>query len=89
MRSRRNRDFHEAFSKLPDRVQFRASAAYALFASDPFHESLHFKSVNNDGTLWSARVGDAYRALGWRMGDLVVWFWIGTHAEYDRMIRHR
>lgn len=63
--------------------------AYALFATDPFHESLRFKSVSSNGTLWSARVGDAYRVLGWRTGDSVVWFWIGTHAEYDQVIRRR
>jgi len=70
-------------------MRVRAQASYALFAVDPFHESLHFKSVDSRGNLWSARVGDAYRVLGWRMGDLVVWFWIGTHGEYDQVIRRR
>ena len=28
-----------------------------------------------------------YRALGVMTGDAVVWFWVGTHAEYVRILR--
>jgi len=34
----------------------------------------------------SARVGSGYRALGLDEGDTVQWFWIGTHAQYDKLI---
>ena len=27
-----------------------------------------------------------WRALGRRDGNTVTWFWIGSHAEYDRLI---
>jgi hypothetical protein len=32
-------------------------------------------------------VGLGYRALGVREGETMVWFWIGSHAEYDRLVR--
>jgi hypothetical protein len=47
---------------------------------------LHFKKI---GQLWSARVGLHYRALAVEVDEDVMWVWIGTHAEYDRMIRHK
>ncbi len=32
------------------------------------------------------RVTDSYRAVGVRNDDEIVWFFIGTHAEYDRLL---
>jgi hypothetical protein len=37
--------------------------------------------------VWSVRVGRQYRALAIEGGDRFQWFWIGTHSEYDRLIR--
>jgi hypothetical protein len=51
---------------------------------DPKYPSLHFKKV---GRYWSARVGAHYRAVGVESSDGIVWFWIGSHAEYDKLIR--
>jgi len=61
-----------------------ADEKYALLKSDPHHPSLHLKRV---GRFWSCRVGLHYRVLGadGPHGD-VVWFWIGTHADYDKLI---
>jgi hypothetical protein len=67
-------------------VQRQARAAYKLFAADPNHPSLRFKQVHATRPIYSARVGLGYRALGVREGEDVVWFWIGSHAEYDRLI---
>jgi hypothetical protein len=33
------------------------------------------------------RVGLNYRAVGVRDGQDVIWFWIGSHAEYDKLIQ--
>jgi hypothetical protein len=62
-----------------------ASKQYKLFQVDPFHRSLHFKEIAPG--LWSARINKGYRALAYREGDLLNWFWIGTHAEYDRLVK--
>jgi hypothetical protein len=65
-------------------VQKLADEKYALLKSDPQHPSPHFKRV---GRIWSARVGRLhYRVLGAHTPAGVVWFWIGTHAEYDRLV---
>jgi hypothetical protein len=64
-------------------VQNLADQAYARLKQDPRHPSLHFKKV---GRFWSARVGAHHRALAVEALDGLVWFWIGTHADYDRLL---
>ncbi len=59
-----------------------ADKNYALLKENPQHPSLHFKRI---GQLWSVRVGARYRALGTDVDGGIVWFWIGTHGEYDKM----
>jgi hypothetical protein len=88
MKSRRTQGFRELLEGLPQRVQQRALAAYRLFQRDPYHNSLHFKLVHDDKQVYSVRVGLHYRALGRRRGDEIIWFWIGTHADYDKLIEH-
>lgn len=86
MNSRTTERFRDAFGRLPDRVQRRARAAYRLFREDPSHPSLRFKLVHPNRPIYSARVSLAYRALAVRDGDDVIWFWIGSHADYDRLL---
>lgn len=76
-------EFWKCFSRLPTSVQQQARKNYALLKSNPRHPSLHFKQI---GEIWSVRVGRSYRALATQTPDGYVWFWIGTHAEYDELI---
>jgi hypothetical protein len=76
-------DFWACCHALPPPVQSLADKAFALLKTDPRHPSLHFKKVDK---LWSARVGIHYLAIGVDVPDGVLWFWIGSHADYDRLI---
>jgi hypothetical protein len=76
--------FWAAYEALPRRIQRLADKSFGLLKSDPRHPSLHLKQA---GRFWSVRVGLHHRALGFDMADGVLWFWIGTHAEYDDLIR--
>jgi hypothetical protein len=69
---------------LPEPVRRQADEAFERLKSDPRHPSLHFKKV---GRFRSARVGLRYRALAVESDEGLVWFWIGSHADYDEMIR--
>jgi hypothetical protein len=80
-----SRRFWQAFRAMPREVRKQATAAYRLWQRDAFHPSLHFKKVGPD--LWSVRVGIHHRALGRFEGDLLVWIWIGTHADYEVLLR--
>jgi len=77
-------DFWTCHRALPKDVQRLADKSFALLKSDPRHPSLHLKKV---GRLWSARVGRHYRAIAVEARNGLVWFWIGTHAEYDRLVK--
>ena len=86
MKYRATRRFWNCYSALPEQIRQLADKCFALLKEDPSHPSLHFKKV---GGLWSARVGAAHRALAVPDGDDLVWVWIGTHDEYERMIMGR
>jgi mRNA-degrading endonuclease RelE of RelBE toxin-antitoxin system len=87
MKSHTTRSFRQLFAKLPARVQRQAREAYRLFQQNPAHPGLHFKQVHRDPPIYSARVGISYRAVGAVDGDTVVWFWIGSHAAYSKLLQ--
>lgn len=78
--------FREALAGLPEHVRRQARTAYRLFATDPSHPSLRFKPAHTSQPIYTARVGLGYRAFAIRDGDTVTWFWIGSHAEADRLL---
>ena len=86
MISHANKRFREAFQELPPHIQHRARMAYQTFQQNPNHPSLQFKRVHPIQPIFSARVGLGYRAVGVREGDVVIWFWIGTHTDYERLL---
>ena len=86
MRAGTTRQFREAFERLPSDVKHRARISFQLWKKSPWHPSLKFKIINTEEQIYSVRIGIGWRALGSRDGDFVSWFWIGSHAEYDRLI---
>jgi hypothetical protein len=88
MNSRTTRRFRELLALLPSHVKRQAREAYRFFRQDPAHPGLHFKQVHGDPPIYSARVGIGYRAAAVVRGNRTIWFWIGTHAEYDELIKN-
>jgi hypothetical protein len=76
--------FWEAYRRLDRGHRPRVRKAYLLWLEDPFHPSLRFKCIDHDEGVWSARVSLSIRALGVLDRDMVTWFWIGGHDEYER-----
>jgi len=68
-------------------IQEQAARAYALWRSDPHHPSLQFKRVSQNQPIYSVRIGISYRALGLRTEEQIYWFWIGSHSEYDDLLK--
>lgn len=87
MRSYTLPSFWDAYRRLPERVKRQAREAYRLFEADPQHPSLYFKRVGRRRPVYSVRVTLDYRALGVVDGGEIIWFWIGAHHEYDRLLR--
>jgi hypothetical protein len=75
--------FWALYEALPEAIRTLADKNYRLLQTNPRHPSLHFKRIGN---LWSVRVGDRYRALGTEIEGGILWVWIGTHAQYDKIV---
>ena len=75
--------FWQAYENLPSHIQELADKNYSFLKDDPKHPSLHLKKV---GDYWSVRVGIRYRALAVDIEEGLLWFWIGSHADYDRLV---
>lgn len=86
MESKTTRRFRDALAALPRNVQRRANEAYKLFQENPRHPSLQFKKVHSTLPAYSVRITDDYRTVGLLDEGVIVWFWIGSHADYDRLL---
>jgi hypothetical protein len=84
MNSSTTKSFRDRFGNLPPEVQRLARKNFKLWLRDQSHPSLRFKKI---GDFWSARVGSKHRALAIWSGDKVEWFWIGSHDDYEGIIR--
>ena len=73
------------YNALPPEIQKLADKNFQLFERNPQHPSLRFERKKPE--LWSVRVGSGHRALARQLDDNLIWFWIGTHDKYERLIR--
>lgn len=87
MKSFVTNDFIELFNKLPRSVQKQARKSYKIWLENQNHPSLQFKRIHNIEPIWSVRVGLKWRVLGLREDASIYWFWIGSHTDYDKLIR--
>lgn len=89
MKSSTTKRFRKAFDRLPEQVQRQARETYKLFNQNPYHPSLQFKQVHPTKAIYSVRITIEYRALGVREKNEIIWFWIGSHADYDKILSQR
>jgi mRNA-degrading endonuclease RelE of RelBE toxin-antitoxin system len=81
-------DFIKYFGELPERVKIIARKNYQLWKQNPHHPSLDFKKIQKNKKIYSVRIGMGWRALGtMKNQNSIVWFWIGSHHEYDLMLK--
>ncbi len=89
MKSHATERFWKCFEKLPSDIQEKAKRYYRIWVENPHHPSLHFKQVHETSPIYSVRIGLYHRALGVKDTNVVVWFWIGTHEQYNNLISQR
>jgi hypothetical protein len=87
MKSRATQRFWNLFEALPTPTQALAVKNYQLWLKNPAHPSLDFHRLRGSQNRCAVRVGDHYRALGHMDAGAVIWVWIGTHEEYNRLVR--
>jgi plasmid maintenance system killer protein len=84
--SRTSSDFRRDLARLPSAIKRQARGAYRLFIQNPQHPSLKFKKIPPHDDLWSVRINNDYRAIGRYREDVMLWFFIGSHADYGKLI---
>lgn len=87
MESSVTKAFRKQLNDLPGSIQQQAAKVYAIWQEDPYHPSLQFKRVSQRQPIYSARVSLNYRVLGLLESDHIYWYWIGTHDEYDELLK--
>ncbi len=86
MKSVKTDKFKKAFDGLPLKIQQQARDAYELWKDDSTYPNLHFKQIHRKKAIYSVRIGLSYRALGVMENETIIWFWIGSHEEYNKLI---
>ena len=78
--------FRKAYSTLPDHIKEQAIKTYRTWKKNPYHPGIQFKQIHKSEPIYSVRITLSYRAIGVKNKNTIVWFWIGSHAEYDKLI---
>jgi len=74
------------FSRLLAEVRLHARRAFRLWQKDPTHPSLRFKRIHATMPIFAVRIGIHWRVVGVQREDRMVWFWIGSHSDYDSLV---
>lgn len=86
MKSRTTNKFWKCYNDLPVEIKEKARETYQQFQKDPYHPGLHFKRIHSNRPIFSVRISKDYRAVGIIQNNEIIWFWIGTHSDYDKLI---
>jgi len=76
--------FWKCYWNLPGKIRTLADNSYKLWKEDPFHPSLKFEEIRPD--IWRIKIGYRYRAIAKRYDNSVVWMWIGSHEDYNKLL---
>jgi len=86
VQSQTTEKFRQLLLAAPSAIQAKAQAAYRLWSENPAHPSLRFKKVHDQLPVYSVRINLNWRALGVLRDSTVIWFWIGPHSEYEKLL---
>ena len=86
MESRTTERFRKSYEELPARIKEDAKRIFKTWKSDPYLKSLKFKKIHSKENIYSIRIGISWRALGLKENETIIWFWIGSHSDYDKLI---
>jgi hypothetical protein len=82
--SRGTTDFWRLYHALSPEIRKATQGAFQKFLGSPAHPSLQLERLRSDDRAWSVRITRKYRAVARRYDDEWLWFWIGSHEEFDR-----
>ena len=79
--------FRKLLANLPIDIRNQANESYSKFKNDPYYPGLHFKRVHSKRAIFAIRISKDYRSLGVLQGNEIIWFWIGSHSDYDKILK--
>jgi hypothetical protein len=79
--------FWKCYRELPEGIRKEAKKAYRQFKKDPYYPGLRFKRIHSTRPIFSLRITKDYRALGLQQDSNIIWFWIGSHSDYDLLLK--
>jgi len=86
MISHTTKRFRKLCGNLPEQIRKQTRQAYKQFKSDPYYPGLHFKRIHSSRSIYSVRITKDYRAVGVQQDNDIIWFWIGSHSDYDKLL---
>ncbi len=86
MKSQLSTQFIKNFKVLPERIKNLARKNYKLWKENPHHPSLEFKELKHNSHIYSIRIGIGWRAIGIIENETIIWFWISSHSDYDKLL---
>ena len=87
MTSRTTDGFWKCYKELPEEIRREARKAYKNFKKNPYYPGLHFKRIHSTRPIFSLRITKDYRAVGIEQDNQIIWFWIGSHGDYDILLK--
>jgi len=78
--------FRKLYENLPEQIRKQARHLYSQFKRDPYYPGLHFKRVHSSQPIYSVRITQDYQAVGVQQDNEIIWFWIGSHSDYDQLL---
>ena len=79
--------FWKCYKELPDQIKKAAKKAYREFEKNPYHPGLRFKRIHSTRPIFCLRITKDYRAVGVQQNNQVIWFWIGSHDDYNNLLK--
>lgn len=80
------KSFRDSLSTLPSQIQQLAFQKYQTLLLNPQQVSIKQMPGNQrQFEVWSAQVGNRYRALSVKFKNQFIWYWIGSHEEYNKI----
>lgn len=87
MKSETTSKFWKSYNQLPSHIRKQAKEAYSIFKNDLYYPSLQFKRIHSSQPIYSVRIMIDYRSVGVLKDNSIIWFWIGTHSDYDTLVK--
>lgn len=91
-RNVRTADYRAMQERLPPPIRKLAESAFATFQRNPDHPALRRHRLadseagrHRSGT-WSVSITMKYRALYVVDGETNVWYWVGSHSDFDTFV---